>query len=144
MGRIISRHLEELATPRISEWGAPFLLEEARLVEGASQDGQPCWWSEDAMLAERRNSKASSDLPKKIGTEKGEKKERPEGGRGFFFRVFSKGAEVGVLQLIENQAVLLQGRHSGLIISHLRFFTFTVIFYSFLMFGMLIFYCLRR
>ena len=45
MGRIISRHLEELATPRISEWGPPFLLEEARLVEGASQD-RPCWWSE--------------------------------------------------------------------------------------------------
>ena len=80
MGRIISRHLEELATPRISEWGAPFLLEEARLVEGASQDGRPCWWLEDAMLAERRNSKASSDLPKKIETEKGKKERRKKNG----------------------------------------------------------------
>ena len=70
------------------------MLEEARLVEGASQDGRPCWWSEDAMLAERRNSKASSDLPKKIETEKKRKRRgKPGGSRGFF--VFSGVFEGG-------------------------------------------------
>ena len=72
-----------------------------------------------------------------------EKKRGKSQGEAGVFLVLSREAEVGVLQLTENQAILLQGRHSGLIISHLRFFTFTVMFYSFLMFGMLIFYCLK-
>ena len=46
------------------------------------------------MLAERRNSKASSDLPKKIETEKKRKRRgKPGGSRGFF--VFSGVFEGG-------------------------------------------------
>ena len=50
----------------------------------------------DAMLAERRNSKASSDLPKKIETEKGEKEGKNQREAGVFL-VLSRGAKVGVL-----------------------------------------------
>ena len=152
MGRIMSRHLEELATPRISElgWGGALLCwrkpdwwrQQVKMAGHASGWRRPCRWLV--------NRKASSDLPKKIETGKRRTKRRRKKKLGEsqreagVFLVLSRGAEVGVLQLTENQAILLQGRHSGLIISHLRFFTFTVMFYSFLMFGMLIFYCLRR
>ena len=65
------------------------------------------------------NREASSDLPKE--GKKGENEEKKGGksqGEAGVFLALSRGAEVGVLQLTENQAILLQGRHSGLIISH--------------------------
>ena len=45
----------------------------------------------DAMLAERRNSKASSDLPKKIDTEKGEKEGKNQREAGVFSGAFEGG-----------------------------------------------------
>ena len=61
----------------------------------------------EAILVDERSSGAGDDLLRKTKT-----------GETGVFRVLSRRVEVGVLQLTENQAILLQGRHSGLIISH--------------------------
>ena len=55
--------------------GTPF-CKESSFKDTAKRHGRTMLVVRDAMLAERRNSKASSDLPKKIGTEKGEKKRK--------------------------------------------------------------------
>ena len=73
--------------------GTPF-CKESSFKDTAKRHGRTMLVVRDAMLAERRNSKASSDLPKKIETEKKRKRRgKPGGSRGFF--VFSGVFEGG-------------------------------------------------
>ena len=70
--------------------GTPFCKENS-FKDATKRHGRTMLVVRDAMLAERRNSKASSDLPKKIETEKGEKEKKTRGRQGFFSGVFKGG-----------------------------------------------------
>ena len=72
--------------------------------------------------ADARNSRASSGLPKKIGTGEQVVTEK-EKERGILEK--KSGLERGNRgEVLQFTGILLQGIHSGLIIPHLRFFTF--------------------
>ena len=94
MGRIISRHLEELATPRISEWGGPFSAGGSQ-IGGRSKSRSAMLVVRGAMLAEWSNSGAGSGLRWKIETG-GDKRWRRRVSEGelFFKRdIQSRGGE---------------------------------------------------